>query len=100
MKLGIAGSGKIVNEFLSNKGDLKGLTLSAWYGAGLLKSSRSLLKNSEIERTYTDYDGMLASDILVRSVYVALWNVTSLCACEAEALEAGKDVYCWKNGCR
>ena len=32
MKLGIAGSGKIVNEFLSNKGDLKGLTLSAVWG--------------------------------------------------------------------
>ena len=88
MKLGIAGSGKIVNEFLSNKGDLKGLTLSAVWGRTPEKLTE-LAEKFGIERTYTDYDRMLASDI--DSVYVALPNHLHY-AYAKRALEAGKDV--------
>lgn len=89
MKLGILGTGKIVQELLRV---YQGLNIEKTY---LLSTPRSLSRAQELAREYgldgvfTDYDALLAAD--VDTVYVALPNHLHF-AYTKKALERGRDV--------
>lgn len=89
MKLGILGTGKIVQELLQV---YAGLPVEKTY---LLATERSREKAAQMAQTYgldgvfTDYDALLAGDI--DTVYVALPNHLHF-AYTKKALERGKDV--------
>lgn len=90
MKLGIAGSGKIVHEFLSHADGIQDLSIDAVWGREKSIGKLCLLADEyKIGEVYTDYDRMLSSDI--DTVYVALPNHLHY-AYAKRALEAGKNV--------
>ncbi|MBD7911589.1 MULTISPECIES: Gfo/Idh/MocA family oxidoreductase [Clostridium] len=73
MKLGIIGSGMIVQEFLTITSYLKDLELAAIYGRKSAEEKMNELKNKyKIMDIYYDYDELLNSD--VDTVYIALPN--------------------------
>lgn len=90
MKLGILGSGMIVQDFLSMAHSLKAFDLEA-----ILCTQRSIEKTSalaeqyHINNVFTDYSAFLQSDI--DTIYVALPNHLHFQYAK-EALQAGKNV--------
>lgn len=95
MKLGIAGAGNIVAEFLSFKDEVKGLELQAIYARNNRDGKLDkLCSQYHIAEKYTNYDEMLRSD-QIDTVYVAVVNDMHYEFCK-KALEAGKHVICEK----
>ena len=90
MKLGIAGTGMIVKDFLSVSDQIKGLLIGAILSTPKSEASaRELAAQYGIEKVYTQYDQLLISD--VDTIYVALPNHLHFPFAK-EALEAGKHV--------
>lgn len=95
MKLLIAGSGKIVQDWLTISSDLPQIELS-----GITATEHSLDRMNEmakkyhIGKVYTDYDEALA-DTDADTVYVAVINSLHY-EFTKKALEAGKNVICEK----
>lgn len=95
MKMGIAGSGMIVREFLKNLHDMEGLELRAICGTPRREEDlRELCRDYGIAGWYTDYSAML-KDETVEAVYVAVPNHLHYEFCR-EAVLAGKHVICEK----
>lgn len=73
MRIGIAGSGSIVSEFLEAASELDTVTVSAICGREHSRERlKELAETFHIERIYTDYQEMLKSN--VDAIYVALPN--------------------------
>ena len=95
MRLGILGTGKIVQDFLPMVQAIPSIEL-----VGLLSTPRSverahtLQATYNIETVYTDYDALLA-DVTIDTVYVALPNSLHYVYAK-QALQAGKNVICEK----
>jgi predicted dehydrogenase len=90
MKLGIAGTGMIVRDFLSVKDQIPGLTICSLLTTKRSEAStRELAKQYGIEFIFTQYDQLLTSS--VDAIYVALPNHLHFKFAK-EALEAGKHV--------
>ncbi len=89
MKLGILGTGKIVHDFLMIAHELPDLTMSVLGTEATREETEALAAEHHFERTFYDYEEMLASD--VDTIYVALPNVLHY-AFTKRALLAGKDV--------
>lgn len=90
MKLGILGSGMIVQDFLSMAQSLKGIEIISLLSTiRSKKKSAALAEQYHIKNVFTDYTDFLQSDIDM--VYVALPNHLHYQYAK-EALEAGKNV--------
>ena len=95
MRLGILGTGKIVQDFLPMVGDIPAIQL-----VGILSTPHSVAKAEtlqttyQIETVYTDYAELLASPT-IDTVYVALPNSLHY-EFSKQALLAGKNVICEK----
>ncbi|AVW10944.1 Gfo/Idh/MocA family protein [Lactiplantibacillus paraplantarum] len=95
MRLGILGTGKIVQDFLPMVKMIPTIEL-----VGLLSTPRSverahaLQTTYNIETVYTDYEALLA-DATIDTVYVALPNSLHYTYAK-QALQAGKNVICEK----
>ena len=90
MKLGIAGAGKIVQEFLTIADKIENLECAAIFCTRKNEEEkRALQKQYNIESLFFDYDELLNSDI--DTVYVALPNNLHF-EFARKALEAGKNV--------
>ncbi|MFB9770316.1 Gfo/Idh/MocA family protein [Lactiplantibacillus modestisalitolerans] len=95
MRLGILGTGKIVQDFLPMVGTLPTIEL-----VGMLVRPHSLDRARQLQTTYpikhlyTDYQELLANED-IDTVYVALPNSLHYQYAK-EALEAGKNVICEK----
>lgn len=95
MRLGILGTGKIVQDFLTMIGDLPAIELTAILSTPhSLDHTRELQLNYGIGQVYTDYADLLADD-QVETVYVALPNSLHY-EFSKQALLAGKNVICEK----
>lgn len=95
MRLGILGTGKIVEDFLTMIGDLPAIKLTAILSTPhSVEHAHDLQTNYEIAQVYTDYAELLA-DPNVDTVYVALPNSLHY-AFSKQALMAGKNVICEK----
>ena len=95
MKLGIVGSGMIVNDFLSMVGDLPNITLSALLGTERsYEKLVSLQKDYGFQQIYTQVDLFLA-EADIDTVYIALPNHLHF-EYAKKALEQGKHVICEK----
>ena len=95
MRLGVLGTGKIVQEFLPMVQAIDTIQL-----AGLLTTPHSVARAQELQRRYhveqlyTDYQQLLA-DVTIDTVYVALPNSLHY-QFTKQALLAGKNVICEK----
>lgn len=95
MRLGILGTGKIVQDFLPMVKRIPAIEL-----VGLLSTPRSVARARELQATYrigtvyTDYAALLA-DTTIDTVYVALPNSLHYDYAK-RALQAGKNVICEK----
>ncbi|MFH7580209.1 Gfo/Idh/MocA family oxidoreductase [Lactiplantibacillus plantarum] len=95
MRLGILGTGKIVQDFLPMVKSIPAIEL-----VGLLSTPRSVAQARELQATYrigtvyTDYVALLA-DTTIDTVYVALPNSLHYDYAK-RALQAGKNVICEK----
>ncbi|BDZ31529.1 Gfo/Idh/MocA family oxidoreductase [Lactiplantibacillus sp. WILCCON 0030] len=95
MRLGILGTGKIVQDFLTMVGDLPAIDLTAILSTPhSVAHAHDLQTNYEIGQVYTDYDALLA-DTTIDTVYVALPNSLHY-TFSKQALLAGKNVICEK----
>lgn len=95
MKIGIAGTGGIVERCLITLQKLKGLHCSAICArAKSVAKAQALAKAYGIDRVYVDYEAMLA-DENVDFVYIGVVNSVHY-AYAKQALEAGKHVICEK----
>ncbi|WP_110953469.1 Gfo/Idh/MocA family oxidoreductase [Anaerosinus massiliensis] len=95
MKLGIAGAGKIVTEFLSIKDEIKGLDVQAIYARSNREGKLDQICNRyRIAKYYTDYDEMLKNQE-IDTIYIAVLNDVHYAFCK-KALEEGKHVICEK----
>ena len=89
MKLGILGTGMIVQELLPLLGEL-GIGAASILGTERSrKRTEELAARYHLEHCWYEYDGLLASD--VDTVYIGLPNTLHF-SCAKAALEAGKDV--------
>ena len=93
MRLGILGSGKIVEEFLTviDKLDFESVDILSTERSK--EKAEKIAKDFNLRDTYTDYDKMLKSDI--DTVYVALPNFLHF-EYAKKAILAGKNVICEK----
>jgi predicted dehydrogenase len=95
MKLGIAGAGKIAEEFLSFKDEVNDLDVQAIYARSNREGKLDkICSEYHIAEKYTDYDEMLQSN-QIDVVYVAVVNDVHYEFCK-KALSAGKHVICEK----
>jgi len=95
MQLGILGTGKIVQDFLTMVGDLPAIKLTAILSTPhSVERAHDLQTNYDIDQVYTDYAALLA-DPQVDTVYVALPNSLHY-DFSKQALAAGKNVICEK----
>ncbi|MFC6294877.1 Gfo/Idh/MocA family protein [Lactiplantibacillus daoliensis] len=95
MQLGILGTGKIVQDFLTMVGDLPAIKLTAILSTPhSVERANDLQTNYDIDQVYTDYAALLA-DPQVDTVYVALPNSLHY-NFSKQALVAGKNVICEK----
>lgn len=93
MRLGILGSGKIVEEFLTviDKLDFESVDILSTERSK--EKAEKMAKDFNLRDTYTDYDKMLKSDI--DTVYLALPNFLHF-EYAKKAILAGKNVICEK----
>lgn len=90
MRLGIIGSGMIVNDFLEITPYLDGIELRGIYGRKSSEEKLNKLKNeNNIKEIFYDYEELLKSDI--DTVYIALPNNLHF-EFSKKALEANKNV--------
>lgn len=95
MQLGILGTGKIVQDFLTMIGDIPAIKLRAILSTPhSVAHARELQLNYDIGEVYTDYAALLA-DATIDTVYVALPNSLHY-EFSRQALLAGKNVICEK----
>ncbi|VDG19620.1 NAD(P)-dependent oxidoreductase [Lactobacillus sp.] [Lactiplantibacillus mudanjiangensis] len=95
MHLGILGSGKIVQDFLTMVGDIPSIELTAILGTAHSHDKIERLQTTYgIKRAYTDYAELLANPT-IDTVYVALPNHLHY-AFTKQALQQGKNVICEK----
>ncbi|WP_394011028.1 Gfo/Idh/MocA family protein [Anaerococcus cruorum] len=93
MKLGILGSGKIVNEVLPVLKEIDSIDVVA-IAARNEEKLQNLTKEFDIEKYYIGIEDLLA-DPNIDTVYVALPNQLHFDAMN-KAIEAGKDIICEK----
>jgi len=95
LKVGIAGAGKIIEEFLSVKDEVKDLDVQAIYARSDREGKLDkICSKYHIAKKYMDYDEMLQSN-QIDTVYVAVVNDVHYEFCK-KALLAGKHVICEK----
>lgn len=91
MKIGIVGSGGIVNTFIDAIKEVEGIELVAiWCREKSIEKGKSIAKMCNFDKVYTNYELML-KDEEIEFVYIALPNSLHY-SYSKKALEAGKNV--------
>jgi len=95
VRLGIVGSGMIVQDLLPILELIQEIEISAIFGRqSKVEKLEKLQKEYHIDKIYTDYQEML-SDLRINTIYIALPNHLHFLYAKL-ALEAGKHVICEK----
>lgn len=93
MRIGVIGTGSIINRFLEAISEIDNITCVAIYSRDRFKGE-GLANEFDIETVYTDLDGML-NDVRIDFIYVASPNSLHY-EHSFKALEKGKNVICEK----